>query len=101
MAADPPTSSISSSNGAEALSTAHLYYEDTELFSNTAIIAAIQPGNEGQEEEGTATLVLDQTVMHPQGGAWFMKQGYESKRTHSHSHALYQCDSVHKSRHHA
>ena len=48
------------------LSTVHMYYDDTELFSNTAKITAIY------RAEGTdgnlLVLVTDQTVMHPQGG---------------------------------
>lgn len=49
-----------------ALSTTHLYYTDTELFSNTAKVI----GEHSVEVNGSPVLavVLDQTVMHPQGG---------------------------------
>ena len=51
---------------ASALSTTHLYYADTELFSNTAKVI----GEHSVEVNGSQLLaiVLDQTVMHPQGG---------------------------------
>ena len=51
---------------AEALSTEHLYYDDTELFSCTARVSR-QWETEVDGEKRTV-LVLDRTVMHPQGG---------------------------------
>ena len=45
------------------LSTVHLYYEDTEQFSCEAKVLA-----EEQLENSDLCLVLDRTVMHPQGG---------------------------------
>lgn len=54
------------SNGSSDLTTTHLYYADTYLFSNNARVVAI----EEVELNGVklTALVLDQTVMHPQGG---------------------------------
>ena len=55
------------SDGAAALSTVHLYYDDTELFTCEAKLLQ-------QEEAATKgkgahlSLILDRTVMHPQGG---------------------------------
>ena len=48
------------------LNTTHLYYTDTELFSNTAKVI----GEHSVEVNGhqLSAIVLDQTVMHPQGG---------------------------------
>ena len=48
------------------LNTTHLYYADTELLSNTAEVI----GEYSVEINGSQLLaiVLDQTVMHPQGG---------------------------------
>ena len=51
---------------AEALRTEHLYYDDTELFSCTAHVTT-QWETEVNGEKRTI-LVLDRTVMHPQGG---------------------------------
>ena len=59
----PPTSPQSS---AEALSTEHLYYEDTELYTNTGHVTG-QWDTEMNGEKRTC-IVLDRTVMHPQGG---------------------------------
>jgi len=49
------------------LSTAHLYYGDTELFTSEGKLIAEEevPLKDG----GVSTsLILDRTVMHPQGG---------------------------------
>ena len=51
---------------ARALATEHLYYEDTELFSCTAHVSG-QWETEVNGEKRTV-VVLDRTVMHPQGG---------------------------------
>lgn len=58
----------SGSQGAVALSTVHLYYEDTELFSNTAKVIAVREADPEVEGEKLVVLVTDETVMHPQGG---------------------------------
>ena len=58
----------SGSQGAVALSTVHLYYEDTELFSNTAKVIAVREADPEVEGERLVVLVTDETVMHPQGG---------------------------------
>ena len=49
-----------------ALSTNHLYYANTELFSNVAKVI----GEHTVEVNGSqlTAIVLDETVMHPQGG---------------------------------
>ena len=49
-----------------ALNTTHLYYSDTELFSNTAKVI----DEHTVEFNGSLLvgLVLNETVMHPQGG---------------------------------
>ena len=51
---------------ASALNTTHLYYTDTELFSNNAKVI----DEHAVEVNGSqlSAVVLDQTVMHPQGG---------------------------------
>lgn len=50
----------------KGLSTVHLYYNDTELFSNTGRIIAV---HEVESNGGKLmVLVADETVMHPQGG---------------------------------
>ena len=54
------------SQGAGALSTVHLYYTDTELFSNTARIIAIREAEVNGEK--LVAIITDETVMHPQGG---------------------------------
>ena len=53
-------------NRSSSLSTAHLYYDDTYRFSNPARVVAIEEA----ESNGVklTALVLDRTVMHPQGG---------------------------------
>ena len=61
------------------LNTTHLYYADTELLSNTAEVI----GEYSVEINGSQLLaiVLDQTVMHPQGGtSWYI----EREREHAH-----------------
>lgn len=65
----------SSSQGAAALSTVHLYYEDTELFSNTAKVIAVREADPEVEGEKVVALVTDETVMHPQGGKEKMAMG--------------------------
>ena len=49
------------------LSTVHLYYEDTEQFSCEAKVVA-QLELEKKDGSKELCLVLDRTVMHPQGG---------------------------------
>ena len=53
-------------SGGRALSTNHLYYANTELFSNSAKVI----GEHTVEVNGSqmTAVVLDETVMHPQGG---------------------------------
>lgn len=51
---------------ADGLATNHLYYDDTYLFSCNGTVLA-QYGTEHNGETMTV-LVLNQTVMHPQGG---------------------------------
>lgn len=58
----------SSQSAAEGLTTVHLYYDDTELFTNTAHVTG-QWETEMNGEKRTC-LVLDRTVMHPQGGLY-------------------------------
>ena len=51
---------------ADDLKTVHLYYNDSELYSNIAsVIATYDAECNGKKVIG---LVTDQTVMHPQGG---------------------------------
>ena len=53
---------------ATKLSTVHLYYDDTELFSNTSkLTAELEIESNGEKQ---LVLVLDRTVMHPQGGVY-------------------------------
>ena len=54
--------------GEESPSTDHLYYEDTALFTCEAkLLRQVElEGKDGKE----LCLVLDRTVMHPQGGMW-------------------------------
>lgn len=52
---------------ASELRTTHLYYDDTELFSCEARVLA-QEELEGKGGEKQLCLILDRTVMHPQGG---------------------------------
>ena len=60
---------MASAPGEPSLSTVHLYYDDTELFTCEGKVI-------GQEEVTTKDgkkqlcLILDRTVMHPQGGKW-------------------------------
>ena len=63
---DAPTSSDAAAVSS-SLSTVHLYYNDTELFSNTARITAIREADTDNGEK-RIVLVTDETVMHPQGG---------------------------------
>ena len=56
----------SGSQGAGPLSTVHLYYADTELFSHTARVIAIREAEVNGEK--LVAIVTDETVMHPQGG---------------------------------
>ncbi len=62
----PSSPEAGASAGKDVLSTVHLYYSDTELFSNTARVIAVYDaeGKNGKQ----LVLVTDQTVMHPQGG---------------------------------
>ena len=53
---------------AEALTTEHLYYEDTELYSSTGrVIGQWETEMNGEKR---VCLVLDRTIMHPQGGVY-------------------------------
>lgn len=59
--------------GADSLVTKHLYYDDTELFSCTGTVVAQYELKEesksgARDDQQQHTLVLDETVMHPQGG---------------------------------
>ena len=51
---------------ASPLTTVHLYYNDTYLFRNTAKVLAVSETE--MDEKKQISVVLDQTVMHPQGG---------------------------------
>lgn len=44
----------------------HLYYKDTYLFSCDSVVLLVKE----QEEGGKYVIVLDRTVMHPQGGIY-------------------------------
>ncbi len=52
------------------LATDHLYYSDTYLFSCSAKV--LSQYNTQYNEESLTVLVLDQTVMHPQGGRYMV-----------------------------
>ena len=56
-----------SQQGAEVPGTVHLYYEDTSLFTCEAKIL-LQEELEAKDGEKHISLILDRTVMHPQGG---------------------------------
>ena len=47
--------------------TDHLYYRDTELYSNTAKVLDVRE-EESKDGRKLVVLVTDRTVMHPQGG---------------------------------
>lgn len=64
-----------SQSSAESLSTEHLYYDDTELYTNTGHVTAEWDTEMNGEKQ--ISLVLDQTVMHPQGGACVCVRGKE------------------------
>ena len=49
------------------LKTAHLYYDDTALFTCEASVLK-QEELEGKDGTKQLCLILDRTVMHPQGG---------------------------------
>ena len=68
-----------SERAAGAVSTTHLYYADTELFSNAARVI----GEHSVEVNGSQLLavVLDQTVMHPQGGRYICFNTYRTTVT--------------------
>ena len=51
---------------AGGLSTEHLYYDDTEQYTNTAHVTG--EWDTEMNGEKLTSLVLDRTVMHPQGG---------------------------------
>ena len=61
-------------DSAESLSTVHLYYDDTELYTNTGHVI----GEWDTELNGgkQTCLVLDRTVMHPQGGKTRIRMHY-------------------------
>lgn len=65
-----------SERAAGAVSTTHLYYADTELFFNTGKVI----GEHSAEVNGSQLLavVLDQTVMHPQGGRYICFKGWSA-----------------------
>ena len=54
----------SESKQKDGLSTVHLYYSDTELYSNTAKTTSVHEVDSGSEEKRIA-VVLDEMVMHP------------------------------------
>ena len=64
MAADAGI--LTSTDSARPLSTIHLYYKDTYLFTNTAKVLSVSDAD--VDGKIRTTVVLDQTVMHPQGG---------------------------------
>ena len=69
MATKPETAesgATPSQSSAESLSTEHLYYDDTELYTNTGHVTA--EWDTEMNGEKLISLVLDRTVMHPQGG---------------------------------
>lgn len=53
---------------AEDLKTVHLYYNDTEQFTCEARLLKLEESTSKQGEP-TLSLILDRTVMHPQGGS--------------------------------
>ena len=55
----------------EGLSTNHLYYSDTYLFSCSGKL--LNQSEREQNGETLTVIVLDQTVMHPQGGRYELK----------------------------
>lgn len=59
------------SNGAPDLSTVHLYYEDTEQFTCEARLLK-QEDVVSKDKSPQFALILDRTVMHPQGGEQFL-----------------------------
>ena len=70
MAADAGT--LASADSARPLSTVHLYYKDTYLFRNTARVLSVSDAD--VDGKIRTTVVLHETVMHPQGGqqeAWY------------------------------
>ena len=50
------------------LRTVHLYYDDTENFTCEGCKVLVQDEVVRKDGEQTFGLVLDTTVMHPQGG---------------------------------
>ena len=48
------------------LCTDHLYYNDTYLFSCESEVLLVME----QEESGKCVIILNKTVMHPQGGIY-------------------------------
>lgn len=64
----------------DSLVTKHLYYDNTELFSCTGtVIAQYAPKQEGARDSQQVVLVLDETVMHPQGGRSTLTVSYYSQ----------------------
>lgn len=63
------------------MNTTHLYYADTELFSNSAKVI----GEYSVEISGNQLLaiVLDQTVMHPQGGTCMEREREREERSYT------------------
>ena len=62
---EAPSSSVPKPK--DGLSTVHLYYSDTELYNNTARVISVHEVETTGGEKRIA-VVLDETVMHPQGG---------------------------------
>ncbi len=58
------SSSLPAAPLAASLVTQHLYYDDTELFSCTGRVIA----QYAAAQEGRDVIILDRTVLHPQGG---------------------------------
>lgn len=57
---------------ATSLNTIHLYYDDTEQFTcEASVIGKETVTKDGKKEE---CLILNRTVMHPQGGqlSWLL-----------------------------
>ena len=85
----PPTTPQSS---AEALNTEHLYYEDTELYTNTGHVTG--QWDTEMNGEKRKCIVLDRTVMHPQGGVCVCVVDtantlYSAHTNHIQTHAYY------------
>ena len=73
---------MATSTLASPFTTVPLYYGDTYLFKNTAKVLAV---NDTEVDGKTRTaVILDQTVMHPQGGTVLLRY-----RMYSNMHAQF------------